>query len=546
MKLIWRLIPPKRSVRKPGNAVTFSWTEILSYGGIGLEAAEDPEWAAKLTEDEARLAVQHACFLGRRYPDWMDGLIVAHPQAVVPVIKKEIAEEWVSESEFHSEFLSRYSHPSVAIPIPIQSVLAELLVAKESPLVGKLERGVRIVRILSLDGTQRARLTRLARKRLANHAAAGRDDYVMTYLGLLMVLNPDEAIRQLAIWIDGADKDASKRGQEALSNLFDRHDPLISGSLETASVQALQELVRLAYAHVRPEHDILHQGVYSPGLRDKAEGARDTVLTILLHRPGADAFRAMRTLADDPIFQLRARRFRELARQKAEQDSELPAWTEREVVDFDKQWIAPVKTGTDLLRVLMGVLDNINHDLIHGDVTSRPLLQRAKNEDEVQNWIVEQINHRSRGRLHAHREAQVALGDKPDVIVASTAAPCEVAVEVKHGGMGWSARQLENALRSQLAVDYLKPAHRRHGAFVITHHGARTWRHPVTEQPMDFDDLMGWLCGIAETLIENQFGPIEVRCQGIDASDHVADQEPQRRRRNSKRDSQPAEAAGGN
>jgi hypothetical protein len=54
---------------------------------------------------------------------------------------------------------------------------------------------------------------------------------------------------------------------------------------------------------------------------------------------------------------------------------------------------------------------------------------------------------------------------------------------------------------------------------------------------------MGWLCGIAQTLIENQFGPIEVRCQGIDASGHVADEQPQRRRRSSKRASKPAEVA---
>jgi hypothetical protein len=39
--------------------------------------------------------------------------------------------------------------------------------------------------------------------------------------------------------------------------------------------------------------------------------------------------------------------------------------------------------------------------VLHGDVTTRPLLQRAKDEDEVQNWIVEQINHRSRGRLQS-------------------------------------------------------------------------------------------------------------------------------------------------
>ncbi|HEY2485619.1 MAG TPA: hypothetical protein VGI36_10740, partial [Candidatus Binataceae bacterium] len=526
----WRLIPPKRTARKPGNVITFSWTAILSYGGIGLEAAEDPEWTAKLAEQQATLAAQHACFIGRRYPEWMDGLIEAHPQAVVPIIKKEIAEEWDSANEFHAEYLDRYSMPSVAIPIPVQPVLAEVLFAKGSPLVRKLERGVRVVQGLSLDTRQRGRLTRLSRKRLAAHAAAGQSEYVTAHLALLMVLDPDHAIKVLAWWIDSAGAEAGNRAQQALGALFDRHDPLVSSGLENASIQSLRAFLRLAYAHVRPEHDVVHQGAYSAGLRDRAESARDAVLTILLHRPGADAFRAMRALADDPIFRLRARRFQELAREKAERDSEPPAWTEREVVSFEMQWTAPVKTGADLLRLLMGILDNIQHDLVHGDVTTRPLLQRAKDEDEVQNWIVEQINHRSRGRLHAHRETQVALGDKPDVIVASTAAPCEVAVEIKHGGMGWTARQLESALRSQLAVDYLKPAHRRHGALVITHHGARTWRHPDTGESMTFDVLMQWLSSIAETLIENPNGAIEIWCQGIDASTPAAEQWPGRRR----------------
>jgi hypothetical protein len=345
-----------------------------------------------------------------------------------------------------------------------------------------------------------------------------------------MLLDPDQAINDLAGWIDGAGADAGNRAQQALGASFDRYDPLVSGGLENASVQSLRALLRLAYAHVRPEHDVVHQGAYWPGPRDKAESARDVVLTILLHRPGADAFRAMRALADDPILRLRARRFQELAREKAERDSEPPAWTEREVVNFERTWTTPVKTGADLLRVLMGVLDNIQHDLVHGDVTTRPLLQRAKNEDEVQNWIVEQINHRSRGRLHAHRETQVALGDKPDVIVASTAAPCEVAVEIKHGGMGWTARQLEDALRIQLAIDYLKPAHRRHGAFVVTHHGPRTWRHPDTRETMTFDVLMQWLSSIAETLIESPNGAIEIRCQGIDASTPAAEKPSGRQR----------------
>jgi hypothetical protein len=176
-----------------------------------------------------------------------------------------------------------------------------------------------------------------------------------------------------------------------------------------------------------------------------------------------------------------------------------------------------VKTGADLLRVAMGVLEDIALNLTHGDVTSRPLLERAKDEDEVQNWLVEQMNARARGRFHAHREAQVATGDKPDVILSSTSAPCEVAIEVKHGGKGWSAKDLEYALRSQLAEDYLKPESRRHGVLVITHHRDRRWLRVSDNKPISFTDLLGWLSGIAATITQNAVGPIVTRAVGINA-----------------------------
>jgi hypothetical protein len=54
---------------------------------------------------------------------------------------------------------------------------------------------------------------------------------------------------------------------------------------------------------------------------------------------------------------------------------------------------------------------------------------------------------------------------------------------------------------------------------------------------MIFDALMKWLSGIAETLIENPHGPVEIRCQGIDASDPDVGQ---RRRRSSEKTAEPA------
>ena len=221
--------------------------------------------------------------------------------------------------------------------------------------------------------------------------------------------------------------------------------------------------------------------------------------------------------AHDPDFAIRSERFRELARGKAERDAEYPAWTIPEVVTFETQYTAPVKTGDDLLRVVLGVFDDIVLQFTKGDSTSRQLLQRAKDEDEVQQWLAEQMQLRSRDRYHAYREAQVAQGDKPDIIVASAAAQCEVAIEVKHGGMGWTANQLEQALRVQLAVDYLKPATRRHGVLVITHHRDRKWLDPLTRKPLSFDAVIKWLSGIAETLVETNGAAIEARCVGINA-----------------------------
>jgi hypothetical protein len=90
----------------------------------------------------------------------------------------------------------------------------------------------------------------------------------------------------------------------------------------------------------------------------------------------------------------RRTRFHELARGKAERDAENPAWS-AEVVIFERQFTAPVKTGADLLRLVMGILADIAQNLTKGDVTSRALLERAKDEEEVQHWLVEQMNARA-------------------------------------------------------------------------------------------------------------------------------------------------------
>ena len=519
LMVLWRETEPERPKRNKGGAFTVKLSTILSFGAIGMEFNENPEWNLKLTDDEALKAVRHGIMSEQDYPTWIEALITSHPHVVLPQIERTIGRECSSSLALRSEFLSRFASPACSIPPSVQEILLRRFVSSAPRATRTLDRILRIVRNLDLDEWQKTKLARAAKRRFARHAAAGRDDYALRYLTLMLVLDINHTIDDLTSWIESANgADRQSRAEATLAFLFDRHDPVVSGGLDLATVPSLEKLLRLAYFYIRPEQDIRHEGLYSPGLRDDAESARNLILKAVLDRPGVNAFRALRRLAKEPEFAIRAERFKELARGKAERDTEPPAWKETEVVSFEQQHAAPAKTGIDLLRVVMSVFQDIQFQLVSGDVSSRPLLERAEDEDEVQQWIVEQMNYRSKGRFTAYREAEVAGGDKPDVIVSSTSGLCEVGIEVKHGGKGWTPRGLEEALCKQLSQNYLKPATRRQGVLVVTYHGDRYWRHPESKAKITFVELINWLRSKAETVLENDSGPIEVRCVGIDAS----------------------------
>jgi hypothetical protein len=518
MKVLWRVTKPERPIRKESGPITTKHTTVLAFDGVAVEAAEDPEWMSRLTDDEAKTAALHGCLSEQGYPEWIDALITSHPQMVLPIVRRTLKQEWEAKSPGTSDFLYHYARSEAIIQPSLQEILLDILSGPEPEDMSKLDRGLRIIFRLYLVPAQKRQIKRTVQSRLRTHERKGQIDWALRYLALLFIIDCDSAVGELASWfMRSKPKERRARAERTLAYLFDRHDPVVPNTLSEASAVALEKLLRLAYTYIDPKDDQRHEGSYTPDTRDHAENARNSILTAILERPGVEAYDALRRIAHDPAYALRKDRFRELARGKAERDSELPVWTEKEVVAFEERHAAAVKTGSDLLRVVMSVLKDIQFQLDKGDVTSRPLLQRAKDEDEVRNWIIEQMNFRARNRFHAYREAQVADKDRPDIIIASTAAPCEVGMEVKHGGKKWTFKQLEKALRVQLANDYLKPLSRRQGVFVMTNHGARRWRDAGTKEVMDFTKLMDWLGRTAAKIKINESGPIQVQCFGINA-----------------------------
>ncbi len=135
----------------------------------------------------------------------------------------------------------------------------------------------------------------------------------------------------------------------------------------------------------------------------------------------------------------------------------------------------------------------------------------------MQDWLAAEMRPRAKSRYHAAREPEIAEGNMPDILVSAIGAQVEVAVEAKHAGKGWSTAQLEDSMCRQLAEDYLRPATRRHGVFVVTNHRMRGWTHPATRKRMTFVEMIAYLNSVAAKLTTNSVGQIAVTAIGIDA-----------------------------
>lgn len=426
--------------------------------------------------------------------------------------------EWNGRNGGRSDFFSHYGWNGSNSPlqVSVQKILFDIITGiklKE----GMVEAGLRVLSRLDLSDAQRKKAASLALRRFRSIPEDAKEKFELSYLSMLFLTDPNGATSEFLRWVSIAPLTLrGARSEKALSYLFGRDNSGATGALQEATVTSLEVLVRTSYEYIRPEDDRVHEGTYTLNARDKAESARNALLTVLLNRSGVEAYQAMQVLAVEPAIRSRGIRFKELARGKAERDAELPEWGPSEVLAFERQYVAPAKTGEALIRVVMGVLSDIQSSFLNADATSRALIQNATDEVQVQEWLAEQINFRSKGRFHAHREAQIALGDKPDIIVSSTVAQVEVAVEIKHGGKDWTVIDLEKALRKQLVEGYLKPVTRRHGVLVVSRHTMRTWRDPQTKAVISFHDVIGRLQTLSTSIIRNELGPVEVYTFGID------------------------------
>ncbi len=161
MKALWRLVEPERPKRKKGSALTTKWTTILSFAGLSIEAAENPAWGSRLSPEEAHRAASHGCMAEQGYPEWIETLVLAHPDVILPIIREEINAEWLSKVEGRSDFLHHYSVPTHPLHPLIEGELYSTITRRSPKLLRKLDLGMRILHRIDLDSDRQQALSKL-------------------------------------------------------------------------------------------------------------------------------------------------------------------------------------------------------------------------------------------------------------------------------------------------------------------------------------------------------------------------------------------------
>jgi hypothetical protein len=517
MKLLWRVTTPRSLDQSNDELNTIDWTHQLSWYAVGMEADEGEGWAGRLTADEAERAVLHAFSVGDRFSKWIEALASTYPDRLKPLIAQRVASEWASSSGTSKHALYGIAKGGDEFFLQMADLILALLHERPGS-IDTFDIGLRVLARLPQSAAARLELATYAQNELRSNAED--HGWALRYLALLFICDPASGVESLEWWITRGDSDEERivRGERAFAKLFSHRWPLLPVGLDRQPVEMLKRLTLLAYRTIRIQDDVHHEGMYTPDRRDDAQSGRSQVLEALLRTPGREAYDALRELAENPDVGSSRKRFQELARFRAERDAEIAAWSGADVAAFEKRHTAPAKTGRDLFRIACAILSDIQTEFQHADASSRLVLASAVNEQAVQQWLAEQFRLRAKHRFHVHREVEVADKKEPDLLLSSTTAPVEVAVEVKHSGKGWTVRDLEHALREQLVEAYLRPANRRYGILVITHHKARVWHDPETNAVLTFEQVMARLCSLAAALQRNTSGLVEVAVVGLDAS----------------------------
>lgn len=518
---VWRANHPTFASERPeGERNTFLVRWQLGLAAIYAEA-EDAEWANKLSDSEARLAIRYAPMELSGLPQWMEALVHVHPIAVGQTLGSELSRELDQPpgSHGHSSLLQAICYAPETVARLFLTRLGDWLDANgdrvddASNLSGMSERVRQLTGAILKHGDESAieNLLETARQRLNKNQPSELRD---VWLSTLMRIDPASGVTALEVQLAGVEPAARTEAVTWLANLFgDRRDTI---SLNDAcfTPPLLLRLLRLAYRHVQIKDDAQHEGSWTPDIRDDAERARNAIVAAIFNLKGEDGLNAKLEMAADPLCEHFKDRILAVAEENWAQEIDAGVYDEAQAVALNRCSEAAALTNEAMFAILKDRLANLD-DLLLRDGSPRELWAGISNEKMMRREIARELSYAANSIYTVDQEAVTADEKETDIRLRSAASDHQAVIELKLGD-GRTAEDLLNTIESQLVRKYMAAENSRAGALMVSLAEDRKWNHPDESRRIDVDELFTLLRIEAERVQEASGGTVSVAVHFLD------------------------------
>lgn len=521
----WRNDRPTLESERPSdgkNSYLVRWQ--LGLAAIYAEA-EDSQWAVKLSEEEAKLAVRYALIELNSLPSWMEALVKAHPAAVDSILGQELSLELESAAhpQWHSMLLQKIGNAPEAVVAVFLPRLRQWLDAnadgasESSEETGAAQRLQQIVYMLKKHGGSdtQLHLCTLARRRLGEKLPPS---FARLWLQLLMHFDAGAGIDALEDRIRTIRPERWSEAVTLFGTLFGSFFGGRHGGVNLADPQftppILLRLLRLSHRHVRPEDDVKHQGAYSPDDRDHAERLRDAIVSILLKSSGEEGWAAKVEMAADPCCSHFRDRILAVAEEQWAEEVDAAALDQAQAIALDKTGEAPPSTNEAMFDIMVDRLDDLDDQLLRDD-SPREAWAGIIDEKIMRRAIARELNHSAKGLYKIDQEAATADEKETDIRLRSVASDHEGIIELKLAD-GRTAEDLRETLSAQLVTKYMASEKSRSGCLLITLAKDRKWEHPDNGSRIGFPELIALLREEAANIVERLGGALRLHVHPLD------------------------------
>jgi hypothetical protein len=487
----WRAWQPRlKSAREPEKRNQISSLDCMGIAGVTLEANSRSDWADRLTSEEALHAAIYATLELTGFPKWLSELARAKPEQVVSVLRGEAAAELAnlapgSRCEVLDDLTRADSNIIALMARPLLDELkrrSNLPPIALSPLLDIISRGL---------GQPHAYFVQLA---ISRFNSATDPETGSLYLGALFAIDASIATTTFLARLDTlGTSEQTALVQHVLPHVFGDRFGFRQGAPPKLPFDSLERLVRVAYRTIRvaDDHNRPSGVVFSPDERDRAEGARGAAFERLAQTPGRATFNALLHYAETADFPIPPSRLRELARDRAAQDSENAPWPPGEPFAFEANCEASPRTPKDLQLLALRRLADMQYDLLHSDFAQGATLSGLPDERAVQNWMADRLRGAQGRSYSVEREPHVVDEKEPDIRLKAKDTDASVPVEIKIVE-SWTLEQLEAALTDQLCGRYLRARDGRHGILLLVHQKPRQrgWTDSRNGTVLRFEDVV--------------------------------------------------------